>query len=255
MGGPALPRRAAVKCAARGLPSPGVRALRVTRVGGRLPTRWEETKQRRTEQEGDPCLPQSLLQRNRSQQVNGVRRCTVQARLRQPGYKTGVRRSDLGNRRAPTAPEGAWPPGVKRRRRLFRSTTRGSGSPLLPARFAARCAGDPGEVFQRSQVRFRNHRFLRLVPPRPATGAALARGALWRWRGQSEAGAAPARAGAGLPRPLPPGVAVSRQQRGPAVGGPSASSRRAAPALWLEGPYPRQGPGPSSALLGRAGGL
>ena len=53
-----------------------------------------------------------------------------------PGYKTGVRRSDLGNRHAPTAREGAWPPGVKRRRRLFRTATRGSGSPLLPARFA-----------------------------------------------------------------------------------------------------------------------
>lgn len=121
VGGSALPRRAAAKCAAPGLPSPGVRALHVTRVGGGLPARWAETKQRRTEHEGDPRLPQGLLQRKRSREANGVRRCTVQTRLLQAGYKTGVGRSDLGNRHAPTRTGGAWPPGVKRRRCLFRS--------------------------------------------------------------------------------------------------------------------------------------
>ena len=111
VGGSALPRRAAAKCAAPGLPSPGVRALHVTRVGGGLPARWAETKQRRTEHEGDPRLPQGLLQRKRSREANGVRRCTVQTRLLQAGYKTGVGRSDLGNRHAPTRTGGAWPPG------------------------------------------------------------------------------------------------------------------------------------------------
>lgn len=213
MRGSALPRRAAAKCAAPGLPSPGVRALHVTRVGGGLPARWAETKQRRTEQEGDPRLPQSLLQRKRSREANGVGRCTVQTRLLQAGYKTGAGRSDLGNRHAPTRTGGAWPPGVKRRRCLFRTTTRKSASPLLPAPFAPETRRRP----------FRENRSPRPAPPRPTTGGAPARGALWRRRG---------------PRPLPPGGAVSRSSAGRGGGGPVAPPGGSAPALRLEGPCP-----------------
>lgn len=158
----ALPRRAAAKCAAPGLPSPGVRALHVTRVGGGLPARWAETKQRRAEQEGDPRLPQSLLQRKRSREANGAGRCTVQTRLLQAGYKTGAGRSDLGNRHAPARTRGARPPGVKRRRRLFRTTTREPASPLLPAPFAPETRRRP----------FRENRSARPAPPGPTTGGA-----------------------------------------------------------------------------------
>lgn len=197
----ALPRRAAAKCAAPGLPSPGVRALHVTRVGGGLPARWAETKQRRTEQEGDPRLPQSLLQRKRSREANGARRCTVQTRLLQAGYKTGAGRSDLGNRHAPARTRGARPPGVKRRRRLFRTTTRESASPRVRS---CRLPSPP----RRAGGRFA--KTARRARPRPGP------------RRAARAPAAPAR-----------GRCLS-QQRGPRGGAGGSSGRlssRSAPAL------------------------
>lgn len=199
MRGSALPRRAAAKCAAPGLPSPGVRALHVTRVGGGLPARWAETKQRRAEQEGDPRLPQSLLQRKRSREANGARRCTVQTRLLQAGYKTGAGRSDLGNRHAPARTRGARPPGVKRRRRLFRTTTR------EPAPAGSLRPRDAQAAVSRKPLR----------APGPAR----------------------AHDGRRAPRPLPPGGAVSRSSAGRG-GGPAAPPGGSAPALRLEGPRP-----------------
>lgn len=220
VGGSALPRRAAAKCAAPGLPSPGVRALHVTRVGGGLPARWAETKQRRTEHEGDPRLPQGLLQRKRSREANGVRRCTVQTRLLQAGYKTGVGRSDLGNRHAPTRTGGAWPPGVKRRC-LFRSPRVRESAPA--------CSLRPRDA----QVAVSRK-------PRPAPGPAQAHDG-------RRAGSGRPLAAARAPAASARGRCLS-QQRGPRWAGPGGSSRRLSSRSAAGGPVSllsRGGPGAS----------